>query len=49
VLIACAAAAATGKWREVRSTGMVPAPRKCFAFAHVRDRLFVFGGLGASR
>ena len=31
----------------MKSTGAVPAPRKCFAYAHIRNRLFIFGGLGA--
>ena len=33
-------------WAEVASTGATPAPRKCFASAHVGAFLWVFGGLG---
>lgn len=36
----------TRLWREVPTSGAVPAPRKCFAFAHAGNRLWVFGGLG---
>jgi len=39
---------AAGCWREVPASGSVPAPRKCFAFAHEGSRMWVLGGLGAA-